>query len=128
MEHRPQIMFSGLLKKEPHLAAAKPTKSLGNKEVRGQEKQRISENLRLCRNLRKSLGKQIFQLYEQLGYLVARKKEPLQATVTSGYDTWEVPRKYSVYPNDIISHLDLKKPKYEKTAEWGHMGIGEQWG
>jgi len=71
--------------------------------------------------------RKLSECWVNLSYAIG-KKEPLQSTVTDGQDSWEVSKKYSVYPNDIISHLDLKKPKFEKTAEWGHMGIGEVWG
>lgn len=35
--------------------------------------------------------------------------------------------KYDLTPNGIIKLLDLKKPQYEKTAQWGHMGNGFTW-
>ncbi|PIP86961.1 methionine adenosyltransferase [Candidatus Campbellbacteria bacterium CG22_combo_CG10-13_8_21_14_all_36_13] len=34
---------------------------------------------------------------------------------------------FDVSPRAIISLLDLKKPQYEKTAEWGHFGNGFGW-
>ena len=71
--------------------------------------------------------KNLKECWVHLSYAIG-KKEPLQATVTDGYETWEIPKKYSVYPNDIIEKLDLRKPKFEKTAEWGHMGTGQVWG
>tara|TARA_Y100000310_G_scaffold337251_1_gene423858 strand:- start:62 stop:1024 length:963 start_codon:yes stop_codon:yes gene_type:complete len=71
--------------------------------------------------------KNLKECWVYLSYAIG-KKEPLQATVTDGHDHWEVPQKYSVHPNNIIKYLDLKKPKFEKTAEWGHMGTGQTWG
>ena len=35
---------------------------------------------------------------------------------------------YDLSPNGIIKTLELQKPKFEKTAEWGHMGTGQIWG
>ena len=30
-------------------------------------------------------------------------------------------------PSDIIRHLKLREPKFEKTAQWGHFGNGFDW-
>lgn len=48
--------------------------------------------------------------------------QPLQATVNG-----KVIKNYDLSPNGIIDFLDLKKPIYSKTAEWGHMGRGFNW-
>ena len=34
---------------------------------------------------------------------------------------------YDISPNEIIRLLDLKKPQFSKTAEWGHMGNNFKW-
>ena len=52
--------------------------------------------------------------------------EPLESTViidgTPGNITG-----YDLSPSSIIKTLDLKKPIYSKTAEWGHMGNNFNW-
>ena len=35
--------------------------------------------------------------------------------------------KYDLTPAGIIKALDLKKPQFEKTAQWGHFGNGFKW-
>ena len=35
--------------------------------------------------------------------------------------------KYDLTPKGIIDFLELKKPQFQKTAEWGHMGNGFKW-
>jgi S-adenosylmethionine synthetase len=34
---------------------------------------------------------------------------------------------YDISPNGIIRLLDLKKPQFSETAEWGHMGNNFKW-
>ena len=34
---------------------------------------------------------------------------------------------YDLTPRGIINALDLKRPIYEKTAEYGHYGEGFDW-
>ena len=55
-------------------------------------------------------------------------KEPLQMTCMDDVgNTWDIPSNYPVYPNEIIDFLDLKKPIYKQTAEWGAYGNGFEW-
>lgn len=35
--------------------------------------------------------------------------------------------KYDLTPAGIIKFLELKKPQFEKTAQWGHFGNGFKW-
>ena len=42
----------------------------------------------------------------------------LESQIVSGYDC---------SPNDIIKLLDLKKPQFEKLAQWGHFGHDTIW-
>jgi S-adenosylmethionine synthetase len=35
--------------------------------------------------------------------------------------------KYRCTPKAIIESLDLKKPQFEKLAQWGHFGNGSLW-
>tara|TARA_E500000318_G_scaffold95595_2_gene95461 strand:+ start:429 stop:1376 length:948 start_codon:yes stop_codon:yes gene_type:complete len=52
--------------------------------------------------------------------------EPLESTVIVD-GTPSIIKGYDLSPNSIIKTLDLKKPIYSKTAEWGHMGNNFNW-
>ena len=55
-------------------------------------------------------------------------KEPLQATCMDEMgNTWDIPSNYPIYPNEIIEFLDLKKPIYYNTSQWGAYGNGFKW-
>ena len=52
--------------------------------------------------------------------------QPLEATaIIDGYE--EEVLGYDLSPKGIIEFLDLKKPTFSKTAEWGHMGNNFKW-
>ncbi len=59
--------------------------------------------------------------------------EPVMATAKIKYKDgtifeMEVPKdKYDLTPKGIMYFLDLRKPQYSKTAEWGHFGGGFTW-
>ena len=52
--------------------------------------------------------------------------EPLEKTVIIDGEPEEI-KGYDLTPNGIIKYLDLKRPIYEKTAEYGHYGEGFDW-
>lgn len=52
--------------------------------------------------------------------------EPLEATVIIDGKN-EAVEGYDLTPRGIIKHLDLLRPQYEKTAEYGHFGEGFIW-
>ena len=52
--------------------------------------------------------------------------QPLEATAIIDGDIEEV-LGYDLSPKGIIEFLDLKKPTFSKTAEWGHMGNNFKW-
>ena len=52
--------------------------------------------------------------------------QPLEATAIIDGDEEEV-LGYDLSPKGIIEFLDLKKPTFSKTAEWGHMGNNFKW-
>ena len=52
--------------------------------------------------------------------------EPLEKTVIVDGKAEEI-EGYDLTPNGIIKYLDLKRPIYEKTAEYGHYGEGFDW-
>ena len=70
--------------------------------------------------------KKLKECYVYLSYAIG-EKEPLQATCTDGYNDWDLPSFYPVYPNEIIKHLNLREPIYYKTSEWGAYGNGFNW-
>ena len=61
-----------------------------------------------------------------LSYAIG-EKEPLQATCSDGHYNLDISKKYPVYPNEIIDFLDLKKPIYYETSQWGAYGNGFRW-
>lgn len=65
------------------------------------------------------------EVYCYLAYAIG-VAEPLQATVI--IDGKEQPVEgYNLTPTGIIDKLDLKKPQYQQTAEYGHFGNGFNW-
>ncbi len=52
--------------------------------------------------------------------------EPLEKTVIIDGKPEEI-EGYDLTPNGIIKYLDLKRPIYAKTAEYGHYGEGFDW-
>ena len=75
----------------------------------------------------KELKKQgLRECWVYLSYAIG-EKEPLQATCSDGHVNWDVSKKYPVYPNEIIDFLDLKKPIYYETSQWGAYGNGFRW-
>lgn len=63
---------------------------------------------------------QAHEVYIYLAYAIGYN-QPLEATaVVDGVE--KVIEGYDLSPNGIIELLDLKKPIYEKTAEYGHFG------
>ena len=70
--------------------------------------------------------KGLSECWVNLSYAIG-EKEPLQATCFNEFGSWDIPSHYPIYPNDIIKFLDLKKPIYYKTSEWGAYGNGFNW-
>lgn len=52
--------------------------------------------------------------------------EPLEKTVVVDGKPEEI-EGYDLTPNGIIKYLDLRRPIYSKTAEYGHFGNGFDW-
>ena len=67
------------------------------------------------------------EVYVYLAYAIGYDK-PVQATAIVDGIEMVVDSIYDLSPNGIIKTLELQKPKFEKTAEWGHMGTGQSWG
>ena len=72
--------------------------------------------------LRENNAKEVLvRLAYAIGY-----DQPLEATaIIDGKNS--IIENYDLSPNGIIEYLDLKKPIFSKTAEWGHMGNGDNW-
>ena len=61
----------------------------------------------------------------RLAYAIG-KADPLETTVIIDGKSEEITG-YDLTPQGIIKFLDLKRPIYEKTAEYGHFGQGFCW-
>ena len=75
---------------------------------------------------RELIRKKLSECWVYLSYAIG-EKEPLQATCTDGRSTWDIPSFYPIYPNEIIKFLELKKPIYYETSQWGAYGNGFNW-
>lgn len=64
--------------------------------------------------------RQAHEVYCHLAYAIGYN-QPLEATVTIDGEQEEV-RGYDLTPNGIKQFLDLTKPQFERTAEYGHFG------
>jgi len=65
------------------------------------------------------------EVYVWLAYAIGYS-QPVEATaIVDGQK--ELVAGYDLTPNGIISYLDLKRPIYSKTAEFGHFGHGFNW-
>ncbi len=76
--------------------------------------------------LKELKDRNLSECWVYLSYAIG-EKEPLQSTATDGKTSWDISDKYSVYPNEIIDFLDLKKPIYYETSQWGAYGNGFKW-
>ncbi len=66
----------------------------------------------------------------KLAYAIG-KKDPVMVTVTRPYSeepiSGVVLEKYDLSPQGIINFLELRRPQFEKVAEWGSYGNGFKW-
>jgi len=66
------------------------------------------------------------EVFVHLAYAIGYD-QPLEATVTIDGNQ-ELVEGYDLSPNGIIKSLDLKRPIYEQTAQYGHFGhSGYSW-
>lgn len=65
------------------------------------------------------------EVFVRLAYAIG-VAEPLEATVIVDGVHEEV-EGYDLTPNGIIEALDLRRPIYERTAQYGHFGHGFDW-
>lgn len=65
------------------------------------------------------------EVYVRLAYAIG-VAEPLEATVVLDGVSEQVVG-YDLTPNGIIAALDLRRPMYEQTAQYGHFGHGFTW-
>ena len=66
------------------------------------------------------------EVFVYLAYAIGHPA-PVQATAIVDGEHLAV-TEYDLSPTGISSLLDLRSPKYGKTAEWGHFGNGFVWG
>ena len=76
-------------------------------------------------NGRNGFGK-FNELFCQISYAIGMTK-PIQAVVYNEYGSWDVSEEYDLTPQGIINFLDLKKPIYYETSQWGAYGNGFKW-
>lgn len=65
------------------------------------------------------------EVFVRLAYAIGYD-QPVEATVTID-GIVETIAGYDLSPNGIIGYLDLRRPIYSKTAEYGHFGNGFAW-
>lgn len=66
------------------------------------------------------------EVFVRLAYAIGYN-QPVEATVIIDGKPEEVSPGYDLSPLGIINHLNLKRPIYSKTAEYGHFGHGFDW-
>ena len=66
------------------------------------------------------------EVFCQLSYGIGIDK-PIQIVITTSLGEWDVSKEYDLSPQGIIEFLDLKKPIYYETSEWGWYGNGFKW-
>ena len=66
------------------------------------------------------------EVYVYLAYAIGHP-QPVQATAIVDGSEMVLNGEYDLSPKGIIETLKLKEPKFEKTAEWGHMGTEQIW-
>jgi S-adenosylmethionine synthetase len=66
----------------------------------------------------------------KLAYAIG-KKEPVMVTITRPYSSESISgvklNDYDLSPQGIINFLELRRPQFEKVAEWGSYGNGFKW-
>ena len=65
------------------------------------------------------------EVYVHLAYAIG-VAEPLMAVVTIDGRQEQI-KGYDLRPQAIIRYLDLRKPQFRKTAEYGHFGNNFRW-
>lgn len=61
----------------------------------------------------------------KLAYAIGRKEPLMKSVIVDGREK-EI-KGYDLTPNGIIKFLDLRKPIYRRTSQWGHFGNGFKW-
>jgi len=84
----------------------------------------------------KTRGDKNIRVWVKLAYAIG-VAEPVMATAEVEYayqqgrfkEQHDLLKKgtYNMTPNAIIESLELRKPQFEKTAQWGHFGNGFTW-
>ena len=66
------------------------------------------------------------EVFVRLAYAIG-VAEPLERTVIIDGAHEEISDKYDLTPRGIIENLELRRPIYEPTAQYGHFGEGFDW-
>jgi len=72
--------------------------------------------------LKKYKGKEVLV---KLAYAIGQEEPLMKSVIIDGQET-EI-KGYDLRPNSIIKLLDLRKPIYAQTSQWGHFGNGFKW-
>ena len=83
----------------------------------------------MARKLAVSLLKENTQVNEvlvKLAYSIGVAEPVMANAILDGQEVMISDRE-NLTPQGIIEYLNLKKPQFAKTAEWGHMGNGFSW-
>ena len=68
----------------------------------------------------------IDEVFVQLSYGIGMDT-PMQAIIVTELGEWDISEEYDLSPQGIIKFLDLKKPIYYETSQWGAYGNGFNW-
>ncbi len=61
----------------------------------------------------------------KLAYAIGQEEPLMKSVIIDGQE--EEIKGYDLRPNGIIKLLDLRKPIYAQTSQWGHFGNGFKW-
>jgi S-adenosylmethionine synthetase len=53
--------------------------------------------------------------------------DPVMISVEADGKLIQIGDGWDLTPKGIIDQLELRKPQFQKTAEWGHFGNGFAW-
>ncbi|MFH0951439.1 MAG: methionine adenosyltransferase domain-containing protein [bacterium] len=69
----------------------------------------------------------IDEVMVKLAYAIGVAEPVMVSVIMDGQALPYINHDYNLTPQGIIAYLNLQKPQFAKTAEWGHMGNGFVW-
>ena len=111
-----------------------PRYAIGGGAFSGKDSTKVDRSAAYAaRQIAVDILKQYPEVHEasvELAYAIG-VREPLEITIRArNKENEEVEIDHSeqdLSPLGIIKRLDLRKPQFQKTAEWGHFGSGFGW-